>query len=66
MGVDFQGVEQVRRVCLYLRYNLCGSHPGSYVVCVGDVVAGTAHWEASGRILPQGGPQAYGKTTSER
>ena len=66
MGAAFQGVEQGWFVCPYLGDNLRGSGSVGSVVWVIYMGDDTTYWEDSGRIPPQGGPQADGMTTLAR
>ena len=63
MGATVQGVGQGGRECPYLREYLRGGGSIGSIVWVGNVGDDTVHLEASGRIPPQGGPQADGTAT---
>ena len=66
MGAAVQGIDQGGCRCPELRENFCGGGSGSSILWVRDVGADTVHWDASGRITPQGGPQASGTTILDK
>ena len=57
VGATVQGVGQGGRRWPDLGENLRGGGPGCSVIWVGNVGDDTAHWEAFGRIPPQGVPR---------
>ena len=66
MGIYVHCVDQGGHGCPNFGENLRGSGSGGSGVWVGDMGDDTTHWEASGKISPQGVPQADRKTTLER
>ena len=66
MGAAIQGVYQGRCGCPDLRENLRGVGSGRHAGLVRDVGYDNTHWEGSGRIILQGGPQDEGMINLDR
>ena len=65
MGAVVAGAGKVRGRCLYIRTILCCGGKISPYVWVGDVGYVPTHWEDSGQLPPQCGPQIDGEVSKE-